>query len=89
LKQGIFDQKSWDAKEMEKGKPNPAFRIRWGVGDVLIYRPNVRNRTLDEGTLSFKKLQLSTLEEVLPAVSLGRQRILTVGCRKKASSKVT
>ena len=66
LKQGIFDQKSWDAKEMEKGKPNPAFRIRWGVGDVLIHRPNLRNRALDEGAISFKKLQLSTLEEVSP-----------------------
>lgn len=56
---------------MEKGRPNPAFRIRWGAGDVLIYRPNSRNRALDEGTISFKTLQLSTLEEVSLLVPFG------------------
>jgi len=70
---------------MEKGKPNPAFRIRWGVGDVLIHRPNVRNRALDEGTISFKKLQLSTLEEV----SSPANPLLSLGRRKKTSTKVT
>jgi hypothetical protein len=65
LKQGIFDQKSWDTKEFEKAKPNPAFRIRWGPGDTLIHRPIVRNRTLDEGTISFTKLHLSAIENVI------------------------
>jgi len=65
LKQGIFDQKSWEAKELEKGKPNPAFRIRWGSGDVLIHLPAVRNRELDGGAISFTKLHLSAVENVL------------------------
>ncbi len=64
LKQGIFDQKSWEAKELEKGKPNPAFRIRWGPGEVLIHLPAVRNRALDEGAISFTKLHLSAVENV-------------------------
>jgi hypothetical protein len=64
LKQGIFDQKSWDAKELEKDKPNPAFRTRWGPGDVLIHRPNARNR-MDDGVVSFTKLNLSALEQVV------------------------
>lgn len=49
---------------MEKGKPNPAFRTRWGPGDVLIHRPNARNR-MDDGVVSFTKLNLCALEQVV------------------------
>jgi hypothetical protein len=48
---------------MEKGKPNPAFRIRWGPGDTLIHRP-VYNRTMEEGAVSFTKVHLCAVEEV-------------------------
>ena len=86
LKQGIFDQKSWEAKESEKDKPNPAFRIRWGPGDVLIHRPSVRNRALDEGTVSFTKLHLSAVENV------DHSRIcllMILGSGREASSEST
>ena len=75
LKQGIFDQKSWEARELEKGKPNPTFRIRWGPGDVLIHLPTVRNRTLDGGAISFTKLHLFAVESVLSLITL-----LMIGC---------
>ena len=65
LKQGIFDQKTWDEKELEKLKPNPAFRIRWAPDDVLVHRPAGPTRTLDEGVLIFTKLHLSGVENVV------------------------
>jgi hypothetical protein len=48
---------------MEKRKPNPAFRIRWGPGNTLVHRP-VNIGTMEEGTLSFTKINLCAVEEV-------------------------
>lgn len=85
MRQGIFDQKSWDEKEEEKQKPNPAFRVRWGPEDVLIHRPTVRPRSLDEGSLSLTRLHLSAVENVThPWVWM-----LIVGRRGTTSAKVT
>jgi hypothetical protein len=83
LKQGIFDQKSWDAKETEKGKPNPAFRIRWGPGDILTHRPTVRIWALDEGTFSFTKFRLSAVENVGSFMYL-----LMIGRCREASTEI-
>jgi len=70
LRQGIFDQKSWDEKEEEKLKPNPTFRIRWGPGDVLIHPSVVRMRALNEGSISLTKLPLSAIENVRPTFEI-------------------
>ena len=64
LKQGIFDQKSWEAKESEKIKPNPAFRMRFGPGDVLIHQPWGVTRPLDEGAIRLTKFHFTAVEEV-------------------------
>ena len=74
MKQGIFDQKTWEAKESEKTKPNPAFRVRFGPGNVLLHRPSGTTRPLDEGTLKLTKFHFTAVEE--EAAQRQAQRLL-------------
>ena len=53
LKQGIFDQKTWEEKQSDQAKPNPTFNVNFGPGDILIHRPTVTNPTLDVGLIQF------------------------------------
>jgi hypothetical protein len=85
LRQGIFDQKTWDEKEEEKMKPNPTFRIRWGAGDVFIHSPVQKTRALDDGSIVLTKLHFSAVENVPPI----KVWVLMAGRGKSPSGKVT
>lgn len=74
MRQGIFDQKSWEAKQSEKNKPNPTFRIRFGPGDILIHRPSGLNRPLD-GQIKLTKFHITAVEEVYPSTIVSNFRV--------------
>jgi hypothetical protein len=86
LRQGIFDQKTWDEKEEQKKKPNPAFRIRWGPGDVLIHRPTIQTKAPEGVAISLTKLHLSAVENVSPS---SKKTALMTGCRRKQGTEAT
>lgn len=62
LRQGIFDQQTWDAKQTEKESPNPAFRIQWGPKDTLIHQTPAPPGSVEKDAVSFTKLHLSIIE---------------------------